>query len=57
MINTIKDLLIEIHIIMVINSTNMIIKIIMTEKEIAITKIVKELIEGTTTLKLSLKFL
>jgi len=56
MINTIKDLLTKIHLKMMINTTN-IIKITMTEKEIAIIKIVKELIEGIITLKLSLKFL
>ena len=56
MINTIKDLMEEIPMIMMIKIIDIITKITMIEKEIAITKIVKELIEGITILKLSLKF-
>jgi hypothetical protein len=56
MINTIKDLMEKIPMIMMIKIIDIIIKITMIEKEIAITKIVKELIEGITILKLLLKF-
>lgn len=56
MINTIKDLMVEILMTMMIKIIDIVIMITMIDKkEIAITKIVKELIEGITILKLSLK--
>ena len=55
-INTIKDLMVEILMTMMIKIIDIVIMITMIDKkEIAITKIVKELIEGITILKLSLK--
>jgi len=55
LIKMIKDLMEETPMIMV-KMTDTITKILIIKKEIAIIKIVKELIEGITILKLSLKF-
>ena len=55
LIKMIKDLMEETPMIMV-KMTDIITKILIIKKEIAIIKIVKELIEGITILKLSLKF-
>lgn len=57
LMNRIKDQMIEIRMIMIKKITNTIIMLTMKGKEIALTKIVIESIEGTTTLRLSLKYL
>ena len=57
LMNRIKDQMIEIRMIMIKKIINTIIMLTMKGKEIALTKIVIESIEGTTTLRLSLKYL